>query len=462
MAFFDPSNSSYNPTDVGDILAQQATLTRRQALLDTLNKKNLSTPITGNTGIGQLIASLATTYFNSKNADALDKAQSDNQGAYGNALSNAVSQYLQTREGTPAHPMSGPPTEDQANAGMDAMPGTAPAQPGDPRAALVQAISSRFPEMQMIGKGDLAAMAKGPKYSGTPVAGIGPDGKPVFFQPDEQGGQPKMISGVAPEPKPIVAGDQIYNAYDLAHGPMADGRTKYGPVKNVATDSLGRPIQGSIADTGKIEFAPTAPQTSIAITNPINKAGAEDMFKSAVATVSKLGDAARGANELTGTLKQLGVLDKAGVASGPLANANVWLANLGNAAGVTVDKGKLANSQNYASLAQEAVQAVIAKAGGNRAVTGPEVAMISQIIPQLSSSPAARAQLSQILQNAASRTVGQYQTAQKSLQNAYTSGDPSKFNFLSETGDPVPPLTPIPGTPSGASTPKAVSWSDLK
>jgi hypothetical protein len=34
---------------------------------------------------------------------------------------------------------------------------------------------------------------------GAPVAGIGPDGKPVFFQPDKGGGAPSIIPGVTPD-----------------------------------------------------------------------------------------------------------------------------------------------------------------------------------------------------------------------------------------------------------------------
>lgn len=243
--------ADFSNDDIGAVLAQQATLARRQALLDTLTKQNSNTPITGNTGLGQLFAHLATSYLNSKTGASLDAAQSANQGAYGNALSNAVSQYLQTREGMPAHPMSGPPTEDQANAGMGAMPGTAPAQPGDPRAALVQAISSRLPEMQMIGKGDLAAMAKGPKYSGTPVAGIGPDGKPVFFQPNELGGSPNVISGVSPTPDIMNVDGTVIDKRDPKK-PLANYGSNYGPsLQTVGYDANGRPIQAAVDSTGK-------------------------------------------------------------------------------------------------------------------------------------------------------------------------------------------------------------------
>jgi hypothetical protein len=34
---------------------------------------------------------------------------------------------------------------------------------------------------------------------GAPVAGVGPDGKPIFFQPDKGGGKPSIIPGVAPQ-----------------------------------------------------------------------------------------------------------------------------------------------------------------------------------------------------------------------------------------------------------------------
>lgn len=40
---------------------------------------------------------------------------------------------------------------------------------------------------------------------GAPVAGVGPDGQPVFFQPDKSGGAPAIIPGVRPTPPAVSA-----------------------------------------------------------------------------------------------------------------------------------------------------------------------------------------------------------------------------------------------------------------
>jgi hypothetical protein len=42
---------------------------------------------------------------------------------------------------------------------------------------------------------------------GAPVAGVGPDGKPIFFQPSKDGGPPSIVSGVRPPPNSSATKD---------------------------------------------------------------------------------------------------------------------------------------------------------------------------------------------------------------------------------------------------------------
>lgn len=57
---------------------------------------------------------------------------------------------------------------------------------------------------QAISKATTHAPAAQMNNYGSPVAGIGPDGKPVFFQTSKTGGAPSIVPGVAPAPKPAT------------------------------------------------------------------------------------------------------------------------------------------------------------------------------------------------------------------------------------------------------------------
>lgn len=175
------------------------------------------------------------------------------------------------------------------------------------------------------------------------------------------------------------------------------------------------------------------------------KAGLEKMFELMATDVAKKGEAASSALQLKDSLAQLSALDEKGVVSGPAANPSQWLLGVGRALGIPVDEGKLANSQAYSAIAQEAVQRVIGANGGNRNVTKEEAALIAQMIPQLQSSPEARVKLTSILHNITDRSVERYRKSQENYNNAFKSQDPTGYDF-SEVGAPsLPTLPPVRG-----------------
>lgn len=87
---------------------------------------------------------------------------------------------------------------------------------GKPEAASMSSVGQMIAEMNKLPPNDPAravyrqAISKATTHApaaqmnnyGSPVAGIGPDGKPVFFQTSKTGGAPSIVQGVSPAPKP--------------------------------------------------------------------------------------------------------------------------------------------------------------------------------------------------------------------------------------------------------------------
>lgn len=438
----------YDPSQIGDIIAQQQALARRQALLDTLQKNNLSTGIQGTHGGLQAALKAITGVLLTQGGDKIAKQQSDAQGAYSTGLQGATAQIASALQGSPAREFAGPP--DESGTGPGGIPAVAP----DRMKAVLSAMSSRYPELQAFGKQELSNIGKGEAETfGNAVTETDPSTKQPIQVVYGNRGTRRVVPNALPDQKNIAIGSKLVSERSGAQ--VADLGDQYGPVEILYHDPNGNPVRGqrNLQDN---KLAMLSNGQTINVGAQVNKAGAEELFKSAVKTTSDLGEAARGAADLRGTLTQLQALDKAGTFSGTGVSPTIWLNNLAKTAGLQVDSATLANSQNYQSISQQAVQALIAKAGGNRAITAPEQEMIAKIIPQLSASQEARMQLTRILDNGAQRSISQYRSAQKSLREAYRADDPSKFDYLSSTGDPIAPSEPV--VPAGGNKPTIVNW----
>ena len=135
-----------------DVFAEQEALKRRRALMEAMTSQNMQTPITGNTGIGQALAKLGTAYFLKKGQGDVDKGLSDNRERYGTEMSTALTEYLNKRNGSPGQPAN--------EMGDEMVAGT----PGDPRSAVLGAMTSKFPELQAMGKAEFAQLGKSPEF----------------------------------------------------------------------------------------------------------------------------------------------------------------------------------------------------------------------------------------------------------------------------------------------------------
>ena len=85
---------------------------------------------------------------------------------------------------------------------------------------------------------------------GAPVAGVDAQGNPVFFQPNPTGGPPSIISGVAPKPEAMGAGEANAALF-------ADRAARAEPIFNqLPPPSLSATAKGNLGAVGNVLLTP--------------------------------------------------------------------------------------------------------------------------------------------------------------------------------------------------------------
>jgi len=151
-----------------DVFAEAEGLKRRRALLERLQQQASNPQIQGPRGmaIAQLLASLATQHNTARKLKGLDSAEAGNRQQYGEQLGSELEQYMQRQEGAPGAPaIPGAPPVAEVAPGLPGLPGIPqvnelPAGAPQPRQAVFNAIASRFPEMQAVGKAGLSELLR--------------------------------------------------------------------------------------------------------------------------------------------------------------------------------------------------------------------------------------------------------------------------------------------------------------
>jgi hypothetical protein len=196
-----------------DVFTERKSLERRRALLDAMQQQNMQSPIVGNTGVGPLLAKLGTSYFNMKGAENLDQAASDNQTRYGSELGGAMEEYLRKSRGAPGDVLTDKGADQLLNQNMDAGAALREPQKPDPQAAVLQAMTSRFPELQQIGMAQLKNQPD-PESFGQPQTVIDPaTGRPMLSQYGNRG-TARPVQGALPFEKPMTVGDKVVDTFD--------------------------------------------------------------------------------------------------------------------------------------------------------------------------------------------------------------------------------------------------------
>lgn len=383
-----------------DPILQQEELLRKKAIVDAIQQQELA-----KRGRRSGLLGAALDYFG-QDADAAKKAE------YEKASKDYSAAYSQN-------------LGEQANTYIDAASGT-PDKPANPREAIARAMTSRFPEMQSLGKSMISNLGKPQEIKQHVI-----DGKLVESIP----GQTPRVAGDYATPKP---------------------KDNYGPIEVVGKDAQGRPIQGQRnLQTGKIEPIGNSGQTiNVSNTNNAQKAGLGEWAKLAGDTVKELSTAARGSVKVLNQLNQVEKLSDTGTFGGPTAATAVWLGQLAKAGGVPMSGDtlkKLQNSETFDNTAAELWLQTMNANGGSRGLVKEESERIAANLPALVQTPQGRKQIIAVMRQAAEQNIADAQAASSQYSEALQTDNPSKFTFgLSNTMLPnASPLDAAPGSVAG-------------
>ena len=452
--------------DYTDLLTQQAALARRQKLLDALQGSNQAMPIQANNWterIVQAIAKLGGGALAGQQQERLAADTATHNQQYSTALTGAMTNYMGKMQGTPETPAAILPGQSTGPMGPPS-----PAVPGDPRAAVIAALGSRFPEMQALGKEGLGALSKvdAPEKFGTPVAGMW-QGKPAMVRHGDKGSV-SPIDGFTPEAKaPTVIGG---NAVDFTSAPgapkiLGNFADKFSEPYMIQGPSGPLQVKKNLG-TGEVEVVDKTPKTTVNthVGGPSiqmgagQKAGYEAAFKKNADTVSEMGDKARTAAAQNSTLAQMNTLSDGGTYTGPTSQGALKLGQLASSLGMNVDQKTLTNSQTYNALATRVWQQAISAAGGNKGITAAEAEQLRTLSPELAQTPAGRKQITAVLKSINDRQIGDFRKANSSYNESLKNQDPTLFD-LGPTM--LPDTSQVPIVPAATRTPPA-GWSVVK
>ena len=358
--------------------AELSALQSKQKLAEAMRSAAMSGQLRTGGGLGGLVTALMRPgQIDRMERENLD-AQAALQGRYKAELGNELQNYLTTRQGQAGRGENMYSPQEVAAAGGDAgVPQLAerpavPAIPADPRKAAVGAFASQFPQLQELGKSDLAGMGKNAL---TPkdvmgFSGMDPKTKILAAQLVSAGIPETQVLGMLrPELKEHVVNGQILRATDAGgYGTVADARDQYGNVGPVAQGPHG-PIYGQAnRGTGEVKFAPAGTNVNV---NTAQRAG--ERFAGAIAE-NRAGELKESYKNAQSAVKSLSALDdasqqlNAGIKSGSLASLDLALGKLGETFGVQRDATN-ANTEVYAAAIANQVAQYIRNLGTGTAVS---------------------------------------------------------------------------------------------
>lgn len=140
-----------------DLAGQRESFARRQKLLDALQTQAMSSPIQGAYGLEQALLKLATAYVGSQNQEKMQQQSLGLEKARRADLGGALDNYTRLSNGAPGDVLSA--QQAQALMENDQNPQLREPVQANPRAAVLQAMTSQHPEMQNIAKMDAALLA---------------------------------------------------------------------------------------------------------------------------------------------------------------------------------------------------------------------------------------------------------------------------------------------------------------
>ena len=442
--FYDPSKGFEQNSDVS---VEAATLARRQKLLEAMQARVMNPQITGSKGyaIGQLLANLGTSYILEKGEGKEKEKIRENEAARSASLSQNLGAYMDMRQGRAGDTMDAEQVQNLMQ--NDVAPQLNEPIKANPREAVIRAMASQHPELQAIGKMDLAAQLTGKKEKDFEDK-IMPDGSVQriftsgeikqlgnFAKKDAQWSEPYLMRGTDGKPL-MVKKNLTTNEVDVVD--------KAPRITATANSS-----SSSIVPKGETEFS-----------KALGKDVAEE-YKQARQTAQQ----AYKAKSFVGQMEKL---EQSGIFTGPTANIATTLGAVGQTLGIPVDTAKLANSQAFQQQFAAQVANVLTMGGGiGRSMTDADRKAFEQSLPTLLMSPQGRARVYQLINRQADQDIARAKSFQENLNSNPVYKDSAGMLTLNPVdsspiglpGGVLPPgAKPVSGTPAGGAGPRVKNW----
>lgn len=317
----------------------------------------------------------------------------------------------------------------------------------DQRAAIAKALSSSNPQLRALAAAQEKARREAEEKDRERQNSRANALLPVLGQ-----------NGMVTEAGNIAASGQVPQG--LTRPPVVAPRVEYVQDPNDPKKRIPHQIDTKL--TGEQSGTLLAPGTNVTTTVGNERALDKGISETVIENFKKNLAGAEGAHALNNQLSRLESLSQDGVITGPATKPLEWISGLAGAAGLPVDRARLANTQEFNSITEQAVQAMIAgMAGGNRGITGEESKRIMGMLPMAANSPEARAQITAELRQINQRRIDGFKEQARAIGEARKTGN---FDNLEElvlpqslgtspvpapAGKPKPAAAPATGLPGG-------------
>jgi hypothetical protein len=281
----------------GDFEVQQAAIERKRAIAEALTKRSLSADRQGQMVSGHYIApnwtegvnDILSAYVGAKKSKELDEQSSELKDQYQSGLKAAVTDYMRTRDG---YSRSTPLTEVTPD-GSQGAPVTEQVA-GDPRAAIVEAMTSQYKPLQALGQAEMSQLGKS-TLTQKDILGLAGESK---YDPDSvrQAALTGDINQLRPARKDHVINGQLVQGGAGAPVVRGDFRDKFAEPSIVGVNE-GKPVFGQKnMATGEAKFAPLGTTVNVdtgkkgadAFATTINESAAKKLVEGADAAKKAL------------------------------------------------------------------------------------------------------------------------------------------------------------------------------
>lgn len=163
-----------------------------------------------------------------------------------------------------------------------------------------------------------------------------------------------------------------------------------------------------------------APPHPAGVTVNLDTKGNELSQKLYLEKIDKLSGAATNAARIDATLAEMEAATKSGTFTGAMAPNATGAAQFMSSFGINVKPEVLANTRTFEAASNQLVlDFMAATSGGARGFTENETQMLRDAFPKIIDSPAARAQIAQLLRNRGKKDVQDYNNAVKTYKTTY-------------------------------------------